>query len=280
MSAPSLRELEQSLVTLWTDRSQLKRALEGKKCDLPLEIVKGIDHRVSVYTRLLEIGQNELLRSIYPYCAQLLRGDWERTVRDYISHYPPKHFNLNRAGQKFAHYLDNEGSKLLVRFPYLNELADYEWIELELLERDEEVEVKAFAELDSPEKFAQFTPWVNPLLILRTYEYPLTALIAKLDARKRIPSVIKRKSTYIAAFRNPETNHCTYLELGQRAFELVATAQAKEQSFADLIAFAVAQQPAADPHETVAEILDLLDEFKEQNLFIGTRKIGQERGVK
>ncbi|MBS1953091.1 MAG: putative DNA-binding domain-containing protein [Cyanobacteria bacterium SZAS-4] len=272
LAPPSLHEVEQTLSSLWLKESVRESFLKGEGNVSP-RIAANIDKSgVELYATLLEYGQQDLMASIYPYCAKILKKKWEPTVREYFLAYPPNHYNLNRAAQRFPTYLKSEGSHFLKKYPFLVELADYEWLEMELLEVDDEVKPQPNLVLSKPDHFIQFAPLLNPVLLLRQYEYPISEIVEKLDGKKSI-SGIKPRSSRVAIYRHPLTNHCKYLDVGEIAFEVIQASIDVPHSYSDLISLAVSRSTNSDPQKTVVEFLDLVEKLQEIQVFIGSTKI-------
>jgi hypothetical protein len=273
MPAPSLREIEQSLSSLWLKESCRESFMKGDNTASP-SFAADIDRSgVELYATLLQYGQQDLMMSIYPYCAKILKKKWEPTVRDYFLHYPANHYNLNRAAQRFPTYLMNEGSHFLNKYPFLAELAEYEWLELELQEMDYVVAPQPNLVLSKPEQFTQYAPLLNPVLLLRQYDYPVSLIVDKLESKKSI-SGIKPQSSRVAIYRHPSTNHCKFLDLGEIAFEVIQASIDVPHSYGDLISLAVSRSANVDPQKTVVEFLDLIEKLQELQVFIGSTKLG------
>jgi hypothetical protein len=272
LAPPSLHEIEQTLSSLWLKESVRKNFLKGAG-EIPPQLASNIDQSgVELYATLIDYGQQDLMASIYPYCAKILKKKWEPTVREYFLACPANHYNLNRAAQKFPAYLQNEGAQFLTKNPFIAELADYEWMEMELLEVDEDVQPQPNLVLSKPEHFIQFAPLINPVLLLRQYEFPISEIVEKLDNKKSV-SAIKPHASRVAVYRHPITNHCKYLDIGEVAFEVIQASKDVPHSYADLISLAVSRDANPDPQKTVVEFLDLVEKLQEIQVFIGSTKI-------
>lgn len=272
LAPPSLHEVEQTLSSLWLKETVRQSFLKGEGNIAP-RIAANIDRSgVALYATLLEYGQQDLMASIYPYCAKILKKKWEPTVREYFLAYPANHYNLNRAAQRFPTYLKSEGSHFLKKHPFLAELADYEWLEMELLEVDEDVKPQPNLVLSKPDHFIQFAPLLNPVLLLRQYEYPISEIVEKLESKKSIGG-IKPHSSRVAIYRHPLTNLCKYLDVGEIAFEVIQASIDVPHSYADLISLAVSRSANPDPQKTVVEFLDLVEKLQDIQVFIGSTKI-------
>jgi hypothetical protein len=272
MLAPSLHEIEQSLSSLWLKESFRESFNKGESTVSP-SIASSLDKTgVELYATLLQYGQQDLMASIYPYCAKVLKKKWEPSVKEYFLLYPANHYNLNRAAQRFPTYLKNQGSDFLKKYPFLAELAEYEWLELELLEIDQVVTTQPNLVLSKPEHFIHYAPLLNSVLLLRQYEYPVSLIVDKLESKKSITAV-KPETSRLAIYRHPLTNHCKYLDLGQIAFEVIQASMDRPHSYADLISLAVERAANVDPQKTVVEFLDLIEKLQELQIFIGSTKI-------
>lgn len=272
MLAPSLHEVEQSLSSLWLKESVRESFLKGEGNISP-RIAQDVDRSgVELYATLLDYGHQDLMASIYPYCAKVLTKKWEPTVREYFLAYPANHYNLNRAAQRFPAYLQNEGSHFLKKYPFLVELAEYEWLELELLEVDKDVTPQPNLVLSKPDHFIQYAPLLNPALLLRQYDYPVSEIVDKIENKKSI-SGIKPNTSRVAIYRHPLTNHCKYLDVGEVAFEVIQASIDVPHSYADLISLAVSRAGNPDPQKTVVEFLDLVEKLQELQVFIGSTKV-------
>jgi hypothetical protein len=126
--------------------------------------------------------------------------------------------------------------------------------------------------LSKPEHFIQFAPLINPVLLLRQYEFPISEIVEKLDNKKSV-SAIKPHASRVAVYRHPITNHCKYLDIGEVAFEVIQASKDVPHSYADLISLAVSRDANPDPQKTVVEFLDLVEKLQEIQVFIGSTKI-------
>jgi hypothetical protein len=285
MPTHSLHEIEKTMRMLWMDRKEREAFLDGqtgkkKKAaasrvsEVSPELLGEIDKNgVKLYAGLLNYGHQDLMLSIYPGCAKLIGDKWEDVVDHYLEKYPPEHFNLNRTASRFPEYIGKYGDRYLKRFPYLAELADYEWIELELMESDVAIEVCEFTSLTTPEHFEQWAPVVNQVLLLREYKYPITNVVDHLEDDCCLPRDVEPAQTFVAVYRDPETNFCRFLEVGQSAAKVISTAQAARVPYRDLLGLAVSMSAAQDPQQAVVEFLELIEKLQSLSLFVGSVRI-------
>jgi hypothetical protein len=284
MPTHSLHEIEKTMRMLWMDRKERERFLDGKSSkkkqqtakvdEVHPELLTAIDKNgVKLYAGLMNYGYQDLMLSVYPGCAKLLDDKWSDVVDHYLEKYPPSHFNLNQTARRFPDYLTKYGDRYLKRFPYLAELADYEWIELELMEVDREIAVHDWSSLSAPEHFEQFAPVVNPVLLIREYKYPITSVVDHLEDDCCLPRDVEPDDTFVAIFRDPDSGFCRFLEVGQAAANIIRTAEAAPTPYRDLLTMAVSASEGNDPQLAVMQFLELIEKLQSVRLFVGSVRL-------
>lgn len=271
----TLHDIEKSLAVLWTQNQSRSQFLLQKKADgVSDEISTFIDPRgVRLYAGLIKMGRQDLMSSIYPGCQKILSRSWTKLVDQYFETCPPGHYNLNKAAQGFSEFLKNHTPELVARHGFLPELADYEWVELEIMESDLVVQRGLNVQLDSPEKFQLFGPILNSVLVVRNYNYPISKLVDWLRDDVRLPRRIKKAKINLAIYRDPEELNARFLELGELAAKLIKKVSEAPVSYADLITFAVSECKSKDPQGTVVKSLELFEELDQLQVFLGSRKL-------
>ncbi|MCA9805777.1 MAG: putative DNA-binding domain-containing protein [Cyanobacteria bacterium HKST-UBA02] len=274
--AATLKEIEESLHRLWTTGDARRTFLSG---DLPEGVHQDVADKidpdgVSLYSSLIRLGQKDLMLSIYPGCARVIGRGFEELIYQYMETYPAEHFNFNRAANRFSIFLKEHCPRLLEKFPFLPELADYEWIELEVLEHPADQRcVTSKIALSSPEDFSKQAPRVNPTLILRSYQYPIDKIVDWLRDDVRLPRRIKKAEVCLAVYRSAQTNSARFLALSPVAARLIETASESPTSFAELVSIAVSENPEADPQTTVLEFLELIEKLENLELLSGSASL-------
>ena len=271
----TLHDIEKSLAVLWTQNQPRTQFLSEKKAEgIDDQIAAAIDPRgVRLYASLIRTGRQDLMSSIYPGCQKILSRTWTRLVDQYMETCPPEHYNLNRAAQGFSEFLKNHTPELVARHGFLPELADYEWVELEIMESATTARRGLDIQLDSPEKFQQYGPILNSVLVVRNYNYPIAKLVDWLRDDVRLPRRIKKDKTNLAIYRDPEELNARFLELGELAAKMIEKIGQGPVSYADLIAFAVTECQSKDPQATVVKTLELFEELDQLQVFLGSQKL-------
>jgi hypothetical protein len=265
----SLREIEKTLTSIWMERQPVESA-QSLSC--PMEDEKFDADGARLYARLIGYGHSDVISSIYPYCAKVLNRSWEKTLKQYVQMFPPDHFHLNSSAKKFPQFLSDHCPELLDKLPYLAELADYEWLEMELLEVDTAIGVTATTPLSDPQAFVTLGPVSNPTLKVRTYKYPIQQIVDLIEDGKGFRKKFRPMQSHVAMYRDPISHKVRIVDLDDNAQILLS--EADRSSYADLARRAVELNPNRDPQLSVTDVIDLIEQFHGINLFVGERKIG------
>ena len=279
---PSLRDIEKTVSTLWMNRQARNWLLSGGKGqrppnlqDAPLELLSAVDKDgVRLYGNLMNYGHHDVMESIYPFCSKILGRAWSNTVDDYLEKLPPDHYNFNRLCYRLSEYFTEYGDKLMEKHPYLAELADYEWIELEKIEQDVDIKVYPAPPLTTPEQIAALAPVVNPTVTVRKYEYNIPEIAEKVESGAKLPTKIKKETTYVAILRHGETHRCRFVEIGPAAAHIIELAASQTLSYQSLIPVVVSMTPNVDPQKSVSDFLQLIEDFQEMHVFVGSIQAG------
>lgn len=287
MTSPTLRDIEKALYELWNKREKRELFLRGDWPDGVHPALAGhIDERgVRLYSSLMEIGRQDLMASIYPVCKELLGKSFAALVNDYFEKMPPTHFNLNQSARRFPEYLKENAEKQLKRYPFLCELAEYEWLELAVMEDEAEIQSNLIGLSDAPDplQFAATFPVLNPTLVTRAFKYPIADIIEAVEAGEKMPRRQRTQASYTLFFRCPEREHCRFLQVGELPYELVqrmrknlvgSSEKSRHCNYGELITFAVGQV-GGDAQECVEDVLELIAEFKTKGLIIAEFKASQ-----
>ena len=271
----TLKEIEESLKLLWTQRLPREEFSRGRMPEgVHPQIADQIDIKgVNIYASLIRNGQNDLMESVYPICSHLIGKGFESVVASYYEISPPAHFNFNRGAERFSLYLKDHGDRYTKKYPFLSELADYEWLELEVMEHPGDCRIEEDVSLDNPDVFEKFAPIVNPALVVRKYQYPIAKIVEWVRDGVKLPRRVKKDPSIQAVFRSPTTNDVKFLELEELACKVLESAIESPSSYNDLIKLVLQESPNSDPQETVLKFLELVEKLRELEVFVGSRKI-------
>jgi hypothetical protein len=276
---PSLHEIEKTVATLWLNRQAREWLLGGRRgempailADAPAEVLRAVDRKgVDLYGSLIAYGHHDVMDNVYPFTSALLGAKWHAVVEDYLLRFPPDHFNFNRLCARLSQYFTMYGGALVTKFPFLPELADYEWIELEKMEEDLVIEVYPHEQLISPDQIVSLCPVVNPTVVVRDYRYDVLAIGDMLKDGRKLGK-IKPSRTLVACYRHPSEHIGKFAEIGEAAARIVELAR-KPVSYQSLIPVVVSLTPDMDPQESVTAFLELVEDLQELGIFVGSKKL-------
>lgn len=193
MSDKNLKETLQTVKDLilfdsiWNKRHKLKSAKR-----LPEKAIK----RLEVYRDLVKGSFNELLKKIYPNIYKLTNKEWKSLLSKYIEVFPPASPMLGKVGEKFPVFLSKQ-KKLLKKYPFIAELALYEWLELEIYEKEDYCNsAKKNLILNPTHKFCEF-------------KYPIPEIVESSLNLKNI----SMKPTNLLIYRDPNSFKVRFMEL-------------------------------------------------------------------
>lgn len=280
-SVSSLRDIQRTIGTFWVNRHAREWLADGADSNNKPAIVQTLNGEVlesadkdgvGLYGRLIAYGHHDVMDSIFPFCSSLLGDEWHEVVEDYLLKYPPDHFNLNRICRHFSEYLCKFGQRYLRRFPFMHELADYEWMELEKIEDSSTIVFGDPSPIESPEQIVTMRPVVNPTLIVRHYHYPIPEIAARVQNDLKVRRKTPPKSTHLAIYRDPENHKARFLELGAAASTVVETAKSEQCNYQRLLQLAVSLTPELPPDRAVVDFLQLIEDLQKSYLFTGSER--------
>jgi uncharacterized protein len=278
---PSLREIQKTIATFWINGEAREWLEDGADPSTTPDVVKPLDNNllqsadakgVGLYGRMISYGHHDVMDSIFPYCSQLLGDTWQEAVDDYLIHYPPDHYNLNKICRHFSEYLLKHGQQYLQRYPFLAELADYEWLELEKIDENLVITRGDDSGISTPDQIVTLGPIVNPTLTVRHYRYPIADIAAKLENGKKVRRKVPAKATHLAIYRDPESHRARFLELGAAAATIVETAHTENGNYQSLLQLAVSLTPELPPDQAVLDFLQLIEDLQTALLFTGSQR--------
>ncbi len=284
---PSLHEIERTMRLLWLDRD----AQEWLNSDASLaeapQVVAGLNPEIlaevnragaALYARSIRYEHQDMADCIFPFCAKAIGKDWDLIASNYYKLYPSSHFNFNKICAQFSEYLKVHCGDLVEKYPYLPELADYEYLELEKAEDERKIERSPYLEINSLAQITEFFPVVNQTLKLCRYNYPIAEIAANFEKAKRPRKKFKAKPTNIAIYRDPDSHRTRFMELGNAIASIVETAQQKPTIYQDLLKLTISLTPELDPGQAALEFLSLVEELHKDNIFVGSKNKGELNG--
>jgi hypothetical protein len=229
--------------------------------------------RLAQYRTMVLANYQETLEAIFPYTHQLLSTPhsqaWEALVRRYLQTYPPNSFALQQAGKAFAQFL-SEQAPLMQRFPFLSDLATYEYLEAVLLHWPATPAhdlPKDLQPLDTvahlpAEVLGQYRPVLIEASRSLTTHYPINAVVQALNAQDAEAFVdeaaaIAPSPLHLWVYR-AEAGRVSFLQVSPFLQSLLATYQQGECSLEEGLHHVCQAQGIATPAQGVQQLLGVL----------------------
>jgi len=182
------------------DHSWKKRKELGKEINLSKQAIE----RIGIYRDLVRNSFLDLLSRIYPYSKKLIGKEWEKLLSEYFEFFPPKSPVLNKIAENFPLFLSHE-EEILKKYPFIHELAAYEWLELEIADKENKTVKKGK---------------LNPIHVLFSSNYPVHKIIEYIDNNANLKELAAME-THIIIYRDPKTYQVRFFELSKASLAYI-----------------------------------------------------------
>jgi hypothetical protein len=259
MINPDLKQVESAVRSFWFYNEQPQTEKEAEL--LNLFDPKGL----KVYRRLLKDNWQDTLESIYPFSQKIIGDEWTDVIARYVKTFPPEHFNLNQLAKKFPLYLSQHEKHLPV---FLSELADYEWLELEIIEYPAKVDNAQRSAPATVEDFLELSPSVNPTLSIRDYSFEIMEIAKVAEQDKDPDKHLLSQPSWVAAFRPPGFYYCRFLDIEENEAALLRHAAANPATYGELAKLMISRSTGVAPETASLQFVDAVERFHEAGIFV------------
>jgi len=193
-------------------RQQLSFAACIRNPNQPMSLENIADERMAVYRELFFNNIQETLSSAFPILQQVLQtGQWQALCQKFFAEYRCQTPYLNRVPQEFLHYLQQSG---ISDPPWLLELAQWEWTELELfLAPDSDIADAACADM------LDAVPILSPLARVHSFTYPVHQI-----SKQFLPEARAQEIIHLLAWRKQD-DHIGFMQLNALSARLLELIQ-------------------------------------------------------
>jgi len=170
----------------WKNRSKIKN------------LSKATIERIKIYRELVRSSFHGMSINIYPYTYKLLSKNWNPLLSDFVEKYPPSSPILNKVVEYLPAYLFTR-KDLLKKYPFISELARYEWLEVEIYEREGEMKKNKILSL-------------NPVHEICTFNYAIPEIVEMIENEQPLGTIYKQKAN-VLIYRDPKDFSVRFFEL-------------------------------------------------------------------
>ena len=218
--------------------------------------------RMAAYEELFYNNINESLSSAFPVLRKLHDDErWHALVRDYFARHRARTPLFHEMPREFLIYLEQEHEAQRDDYPFLQELAHYEWIELELLTAEETT-----PEHDAAGDLLNGPPLLSPLVRLLSYRYPVHQI-----GPDNIPHQAGVEPTHLLVYRDLE-DAIGFMELNPVTARLLQLIEEQPQlSGRELLEQIATELNHPNPQTVIEGGSAILDDLKQRDVIFGTR---------
>lgn len=180
------------------------------------------ERRLRIYRHLFFGNINQLLTTAFPVIRSIFPDpEWQALVRDFYATHRCETPLFPYIAGEFADYLLHEREEDAV-YPFLAELAQYEWSEIALRHSDETVqgadETVQSSSIKSPDN-SSAKPVLSPLCWPMVFRFPVHRIGADY-----LPGQVPAEPTCLLVYRQPD-GQVKFIESGAATFRLLQLLQ-------------------------------------------------------
>jgi hypothetical protein len=213
--------------------------------------------RMAMYRELMFNNIEAFLASNFPVIRKILDDQqWFELAQDFFAKHKCKTPYFSEIAEEFMEYIENERDNA-DDFPFLLELAHYEWVEMALSIAKDEIRVNQ-QNLDG---LLRQTLQLSPLAWLLVYSYPV-----QLITPDNLPLTPPEQPTTLVAYRNRD-DEVKFIEVNPMTYRLLEIIQEKGQVKSEECLMQVAQESQhPNPDQIVSGGLQILKDLAEKTV--------------
>jgi len=217
--------------------------------------------RMAVYTELFFNGLDSHLSANFPV-LRAISGDrkWEDMLRGFLVRHRAGTPLFTRIGLEFLDYLQNEKAPAENDWPFMLELAHYEYVELAVAINDDDI-----PEHDPNGDLLSGHPVVAPSAWNLSYHYPVQRI-----SPDYLPEQPGDEPTHLVVYRDRE-DEVHFLEINPVTQRLLTLLKEKpDQSGLDILNTIATELRHSNPETVIEAGKQLLQDLKERNVILGS----------
>lgn len=227
------------------------------------------DRRMEVYRDLFYRNIEGFLSGGFPVLREIHSDEnWHAMVRDFFHRHQSATPYFPEIGQEFLAYLQNERGEREEDYPFLLELAHYEWAEVALDVADVDLDTEA---VDPDGDLLAGCPAISPLAWPLSYRFPVHRISADF-----LPEEPDEQPTHLIVYRDRD-DVVRFMESNPATLHLLqAIEQHPAQTGRELLEAAAEEMQHPDPDVVVRGGLETLQRLHDADVILGTRSDNPE----
>lgn len=209
------------------------------------------EERMHVYEECFLNGINELLSNCFPILQHILsHSQWRELIRCFYARHPSKSPLFYEIPEEFLSYLLQE-KPMLEKFPFLIELAHYEWMEFVLEMASEMAERPSLQEINLHKTKVA----VSNLAEIVAYNYAVHRI-----SLNYVPAKNEQKDTYLCVYRDTNDD-VKFMELNALSARLLLGLKEKPQSAIEFMKALAGEANIENPDSFINENKKIIERF-------------------
>ena len=222
------------------------------------------DRRMAIYRELFFNNLLNLLSKTFPVLAKIHSIDsWRALIRQFMVHHRAETPYFLELPQEFVKFLQSDYPGADERYPFICELAHYEWIELELSVSTAENDLE---NIDPDGDMLEGVPVKSNLAYVLEYKYPVHNI-----SDDFLPDSPGDQPTCLSVFRKAD-DELGFMELNPvtaRLLQLIGD-NAKKGSGKELLAELASELDSPDPAAFLVHGDDAMQQLRQSEILLGT----------
>ncbi len=221
------------------------------------------ERRMAIYRGLLYRNVESFLANSFPVLRKALRDEeWHGLMRGYFKNHQARTPLFPRMPQEFLQYLQHEQESVKGLYPFVLELAHYEWVELALSIDTREIRQDG---IDPDGDLLSGVPLLNELSWSLAYDYPVHRI-----SPDYLPEEKPSQPTCLLVYRDRQ-DKVRFIELNPLAARLVdAIKENKDgKTGRDVLAQIAAEIAHPDPEAVINGGRAVLEEMRKKQVILG-----------
>ena len=222
------------------------------------------DRRMAIYRDLLFNNVQTFLAGCFPVLRKISSDAmWLGLMRDYFRTHRAHTPLFPRMPREFLQYLEQERGHRPGDFPFLLELAHYEWVETALIFDSRIVD---FSGVDPAGDLLNGVPVLSPLALALAYKFPVHKI-----SQAHLPEAIPEQPTYIVVYRDRD-DKVGFLELNPVSARLLELMQQADGRAGRILLRQIAGELRhPDPGAVERGGLEILEDLRRRDVILGAR---------
>ncbi len=224
--------------------------------------------RMAVYQELIYNNIEDFLSNAFPVLRKISRDEkWHALVRDFIVEHRATTPLFPEMPREFLAYLEHERGARDNDFPFMLELAHYEWAELALSISEECIDRR---NIDGNGSLLQGIPALSPLFWLCRYAYPVHRI-----GPEFMPQQPGEQPTYLLVYRDCN-DEVGFMELNPVSAELLQRLQQGDGKTGEEVLQEMAKAMQHPNPDTVVDGgLQIMQQLQQRDVILGTHEKGE-----